>query len=171
MALKNAVGECNRLNLRIKEVDEIEELLKLPHTSLLKLQLARSVDLGDVDRVVMYTLDIKDMHFKHFMKPGQFDLSMFPKLKTPGEFAQRFKDRRSRPKSWNEARAQINRRKKGMLDWTNEPLHASLSHLPEGVPPATATAFFALLQAHMGELEVCFVCTLVEVCVCAYRSL
>ena len=140
--MKNSIESCDRQRLRISELDKMRSLLMLPEPKLLQRQLKASVLLGEHDRVTELTVRIKELFFSQ--AGGMFTFSKYPNLKPRNLFAKRYGVH-------NETI------KRSMLQWTNEPIHTSLTRLDgAGVDPAAkkhATRIFKNILGYMGDRQ------------------
>ena len=140
--MKNSIESCDRQRLRIPVLDKMRALLLLPEPKLLQRQLKASVLLGEHDRVTELTVKIKELFFSQ--AGGMFTFNKYPNLKPRNLFAKRYG-------------VHNEHLKRTMLQWTNEPIHTSLTRLDgAGVDPAAkkhATRIFKNILGYMGDRQ------------------
>lgn len=140
--MKNSIESCDRQRLRIPQLDKMRSLLMLPEPKLLQRQLKAAVLLGEHDRVTELTVRIKELFFSQ--AGGMFTFSKYPNLKPRNLFAKRYG-------------VHNENLKRSMLQWTNEPIHTSLTRLDgAGVDPAAkkhATRIFKNILGYMGDRQ------------------
>ena len=96
---------------------------------------------------------MKDIYFQRHGYQD-FALGNFPGLKTPLQFAKRdmFRDRNEAAhKTWDDSRANLDSRRKGMLCFQADPIHTSLTHLPHSVPKTAAIHAFDVFSRFVSE--------------------
>jgi len=140
--MKNSIESCDRQKLRIPVLDKMRALLLLSEPKLLQRQLKASVLLGEHDRVTELTVRIKELFFSQ--AGGMFTFSKYPNLKPRNLFAKRYG-------------VHNEHLKRSMLQWSNEPVHTSLTRLDgAGVDPAAkkhATRIFKNILGYMGDRQ------------------
>ena len=135
--LKVFLERCERQKINLPDRQKrAKEILALPESKLLQLQLKCSLRREDMERVTQITLRIKELFFKDH--GGSFVFSRFTKLKKPSQFAKRFG-------------VTQDYLRKNMLKWTDEPIHTSLTRLPDAETKRLATRYFKNVLGYMGD--------------------
>lgn len=153
--MKNSIESCDRQKLRIPVLDKMRALLLLSEPKLLQRQLKASVLLGEHDRVTELTVRIKELFFSQ--AGGMFTFSKYPNLKPRNLFAKRYG-------------VHNEHLKRSMLQWSNEPVHTSLTRLDgAGVDPAIfwwqgSKTFPFITSTKNQNLLVCHNCPCLDEC-------
>ena len=134
--MKSIVAECRKVNLQIPEVAACEQLLAMPKEKLLQRQLKAAIQYNDTGRVTKITVEIKRLFFEQ--AGGMFQFAKYPNLKKPAQFARRFGLTHESLKN-------------GMLSWTSEPLHTSLTKMDDPRAKKAATKMFKNMMGFMGD--------------------
>ena len=135
--LKIFLEKCERQNLSLKvEQTKAKEILELPEDQRLQMQLKAALKMDDHHTVTEITLRIKELFFKEH--GSKFDFSQFHRLKPRSLFAKRYG-------------VTDNKLRKGMLEWTDQPIHTSLLRLEKPEMKRLATRFFKNILGYMGD--------------------
>jgi hypothetical protein len=147
-AMLAAQHECASLGLRIPELDDIGEMLRLDEESFLRKELAAAVALNDVDRVVGTTMRLKDRFFEEQAARAEaapasaaahrFELHQYPNLKPAHMFSRKYGIADSVAHTT-------------MLQHTTEPIHTSLTRIDNAALRRVAIKLFRNLMAFMGD--------------------
>lgn len=136
--MRSVTSDCLKLGLHLDHIDKMKFLLALPEQKLLQRQLKASVQMNDRNRVTLITVRIKEIFFAQ--AAGLFKFEQYPNLKPRNLFAKRYG-------------VHNDHLKKGMLSWTNEPLHTSLTRLDDAEHKRLATRVFKNIMGYMGDRQ------------------
>ena len=135
--LKIFLEKCERQNLQLKgEQTKAKQILDLPEDQRLQMQLKAALKMDDHHTVTEITLRIKELFFKEH--GSKFNFSQFHRLKPRSLFAKRYG-------------VTDNKLRKGMLEWTDQPIHTSLLRLEKAEMKRLATRFFKNILGYMGD--------------------
>jgi len=150
-AMEKSIQQIESNGLMIQELKKLKELVQMPETQLLQQQLVAAVRQNDESRVAAVTCRMKELYF---LQHGfvDFALKNFPRLKTQAQFASKemFRDpKMDHYHKWETVQRAIDEKRKGMLVFTKDHLHTSLTHLPPDIPKASAIHSFAVFSEYI----------------------
>ena len=147
----NAIESANITELRIflerciaqklnlpKRQTRAKEILALPESKLLQLQLKCALKKEEMGRVTEITLRIKEIFFLEH--GGKFQFSSFINLKRRSQFAKRYG-------------VSQDHLRRNMLQWTDEPIHTSLTNMDDLECKRLATRYFKNILGYMGDRQ------------------
>lgn len=131
-----ALTECAAVGVNISEIAEIRSVLSLTPEEFLQRELAAAVARRDTSTVARLTMRIKDAFFREC--GDMFQLHHFPHLKPPALFS----------KKHGIADVSL---KSGMLKFSPDPLHTSLTQLVDPSARRLVTKTFRSVMTFMGD--------------------
>ena len=136
--IERVIEECQHMRFKLPQLKKCREILAMPEEKRLQLQLRAAVILGDTVRVTKVTMRIKEIFFDK--AGGLFQFEKFPGLKSKNQFAKRFGVAHDRLRD-------------GMLDWSREPIHTSLTRIDDHDPAirAMGVKLFRSVMGYMGD--------------------
>lgn len=146
----NLNTQAQVLGIKTTDTDKLEEILALSEEKLCRLQLDAARALGNEERVLRLSIELKGHLLERFARKLSYGDS--PSLKTPAEFAS--------GKVFGKERVM-----EGLLTWTSTPIHAALTRDLDRKTEDQATKLFRNVMGWMGDRHYSYQATLLqEIC-------
>lgn len=142
VSLKNQAAV---LNIKTVDTDKLEEVLALSDEMLCRAQLDAARALGNEQRVLRLSIELKGHLLERFARKLSYGDS--PSLKTPAEFAS--------GKVFGKDKVMD-----GLLTWTSSPIHAALTRDLDKKSEEQATKLFRNVMGWMGDRHYAYPATL-----------
>lgn len=141
----NLKNQAAVLNIKTPDTDKLEELLALPEEKLCRAQLDAARALGNEERVLRLSIELKGHLLERFARKLSYGDS--PSLKTPAEFAS--------GKVFGKEKVMD-----GLLTFTSTPIHAALTRDLDKKAEEQATKLFRNVMGWMGDRHYAYPATL-----------
>eukprot|EP01130_Rhizamoeba_saxonica_P016223 TRINITY_DN745_c0_g1_i1.p1 TRINITY_DN745_c0_g1~~TRINITY_DN745_c0_g1_i1.p1 ORF type:complete len:1528 (+),score=443.15 TRINITY_DN745_c0_g1_i1:69-4652(+) len=134
--IEDLCNRCQQVNLNTTQTQELNEIVNLGEEELTKTQMKAALTLGDHARVILKTVQLKELFFASF--GGNFRWERFRGFKTPDEYA--------KAKMFGKDKL-----KQSFLVWTKDPIPTSLTHIEDKMAQKEAPKVFKELLGWCGE--------------------
>lgn len=133
------------LNIKTADTEKLDEILALNDEKLCRMQLDAARALGNEQRVLRLSIELKGHLLERFARKLSYGDS--PSLKTPAEFAS--------GKVFGKDKVMD-----GLLTWTSTPIHAALTRDLDKKAEEQATKLFRNVMGWMGDRHYAYPATL-----------